>query len=319
MITPPFGAIRAFESAARHQSMSRAGDELFVTHAAVSHQVRKLEDWMGVPLFRRQGRGVQLTAAGEQLFVRVAPLLLGIADACSTVKAACKGASLTVGCIPTVAARWLVPNLDRFSSEFPDVEIRVAYAHADEKLASSNLDVLITYGEDSSKDVITEPLFSRINKPVCSPHFMAQRGPFKSPEQIIASDLLHDASRDGWREWAAAAGLTLSKDLAGTTYQDFNLLATAVIAGHGLGLCPVNVFSAEIRLGDLIVVSDIATNGDKGYVVMTRRNRPKTVVDFVRWFVAETQAIQTGTTDAKRQSSTKQVDRRKPGAKRKAA
>ncbi|MCX7278287.1 MAG: LysR substrate-binding domain-containing protein [Burkholderiales bacterium] len=309
------GAVRAFEAAARHQSMSRAGDELFVTHAAVSHQVRNLEEWIGVPLFRRQGRGVQLTTAGEQLFVRVSPLLSGIADACKTVKAASKGASLTVGCIPSVASRWLVPNLDRFSSEFPDVEIRVAYAHADEKLASSNLDVLITYGEDPSKEVITEPLFSRINKPVCSPHFMTKHGPFRSPEQLIASELLHDASRDGWREWAGAAGLTLNKELAGTTYQDFNLLATAIIAGHGIGLCPVNVFSEEIRRGDLIVASDIATNGDKGYVVMTRRNRPKTVTNFVHWFVATTQAIQAGAAGTGSQGTLTQAGHRKSGAK----
>jgi LysR family glycine cleavage system transcriptional activator len=316
MNSPSLSAIRAFEAAARHLSMSRAGDELHVTHAAVSHQVRKLEDWIGVPLFRRQGRGVRLTAAGEQLFVRLAPLLSGIADACSTVKAACKGTSLTVGCIPSIATRWLVPNLGRFSSEFPDVEIRVVYAHADEKLASSNLDVLITYGEDPSKDVVTEPLFSRINKPVCSPHFLTHRGPFKSSEQIIASDLLHDASREGWREWASAAGLRLRKELAGTIYQDFNLLATAVIAGHGIGLCPVNVFSAEIRRGDLIVVSEIATNDDKGYVVMTRRNRSKIGDDFVRWFVAETKATQVGATGAKRQSSTTHAHRRKSGARR---
>ena len=319
MTTPPLGAIRAFEAAARHQSISRAADELFVTHAAISHQVHKLEDWIEAPLFRHQGRGVKLTAAGEQLFLQVAPLLAGIAQACKTVKATNKGASLAVGCIPSIATRWLVPHLDRFTREFPDVDIRVVYAQADEKLASSNLDVLITYGEDGSKDVITEPLFSRINKPVCSPHFLAKRGPFKAAEQIIASDLLHDASRDGWKEWAQAAGLAVGKELPGITYQDFNLLATALIAGHGIGLCPINVFSAEIRRGDLIVVSDIATNGAMGYVVMTRRNRSKTIGDFVHWFVTETLAMQTDDIGPQRQVSTSKIGQRKPVTKRKAA
>ena len=273
-------------------SFSRAGDELHVTHAAVSHQMRNLEDWFGAPLFRRDGRGVRLTPAGEQLFARISPLLSGITDACGTVKKAHTGASLSVGCIPSIATRWLVPNLGKFSSAYPDVDIRVVYAHADEKLASSNLDVLITYGEDDSKDVLTDQLFSRINKPVCSRHFMAQRGPFKRADQIIASDLLHDASREGWKEWSTAAGLKVTKTLSGPIYQDFNLLATAVLAGHGIGLCPVNVFSAEIRRGDLIVASEIATNDDKGYVIMTRRGRPKFVDDFVRWFIAETRSSQ---------------------------
>ena len=292
MTPPPLGALRAFEAAARHMSLSRAGDELHVTHAAISHQMRNLEDWFGAPLFQRHGRGVRLTTTGEQLFARIAPLLSGITDACSAVKKNYTGASLSVGCIPSIATRWLVPNLGKFSSEYPDVDIRVVYAHADEKLASSNLDVLITYGEDHSKDVLTEQLFSRINRPVCSPHFMAQHGPFNRPEQIIASDLLHDASREGWKEWSTAAGLKLTKALSGPIYQDFNLLATAVIAGHGIGLCPVNVFSAEIRRGDLVVASEIATNDDKGYVVMTRRGRPRIGDDFVHWFIAETKSKQ---------------------------
>lgn len=307
MTLPPFGALRAFEAAARHVSFTRAGEELHVTHAAVSHQMRTLEDWFGTPLFRRDGRGVRLTAAGEQLAARIAPLLSGIVDACGAVKKAHTGASLSVGCIPSIAARWLVPHLGEFSGAHPQADIRVLYAHADEKLASSNLDVLITYGEDDSKDVKTELVFSRVNNPVCSPHFMAKHGPFARPEAIIACDLLHDASREGWTQWMQAAGLKATRPLGGPVYQDFNLLATAVLAGHGIGLCPVNVISAEIRRGDLVVASEIATNDDKGYMIMSRRDGPTIGDEFVRWFVGITRASQVDEGRSKRRR--KSLDR----------
>lgn len=290
MKLPPLGALRSFEAAARHLSLSRAGDELHVTHAAISHQVRNLEDWFGTTLFRREGRGIQLTASGQALFARVSPLFESLSDACQRVKAVAGGGSLTVGCIPSIASRWLVPNLDKFSAQHPQVDIRVVYAHAHERLSQAELDILITYGEDDTRGVQAERLFSRINMPVCSPHFLRERGPFKRPKQIVGSSLLHDETREGWREWCVLAGIPGVDVSNGPIYQDFNLLATAVIAGHGIALCPVNVFRAEISRGDLVVISDIATNEDKGYYVMSRGDRPKLADDFVAWFVATAQS-----------------------------
>ena len=290
MNLPPLGALRAFEAAARHLSLSRAGDELHVTHAAVSHQVRNLESWFGASLFRREGRGIQLTPSGQALYARVSPLFESLSDACHRVKAVAGGGTLTVGCIPSIAGRWLVPNLNQFSAQHPQVDIRVVYAHANERLSQADLDILITYGEDDSPGVLSERLFSRVNRPVCSPHFFREHGPFKRPRQIAASPLLHDETRDGWREWCVAAGIASMDVSNGPVYQDFNLLATAVIAGHGIALCPVNVFRAEISRGDLVILSDTATNEDKGYYVMSRADRPKIAEDFVAWFVATAQA-----------------------------
>jgi len=286
MKLPPLGALRAFEAAARHLSLSRAGDELYVTHAAISHQVRNLEDWFGAALFRREGRGIQLTSSGQALYARMSPLLESISDACQRVKALSGAGALTVGCIASIASRWLVPNLPTFSKQHPGADIRVVYAQANERLGSADLDILITYGEDNSKGVVSERLFSRINKPVCSQYFLRELGPFDNPAQIASAPLLHDETRDAWREWCVIAGQKEANVDAGPVYQDFNLLATAVIAGHGIALCPINVFRAEIFRGDLLVLSDIATNEDKGYYLMTRPDRSGIADAFVKWFVA---------------------------------
>lgn len=285
MSLPSLSALRAFEAAARHLSMSLAGDELHVTHAAISHQVRHLEDWCGAPLFHRDGRRLRLTASGQVLAGKLSPLFEAIGDTCERVRAMSANTVLKVGCIPSIATRWLIPNLQKFSQRHAEVDIRVVYAKANDRLNDSDLDVLITYGDDESRNVLTQHLFSRINTPVCNPHFFKQHGPFDTPEQIAASPLLHDETTQGWKEWCKAAGIADRSVQSGTVYQDFNLLATAVIAGHGIGLCPVKVFSEEIRRGDLVAVSDISTNGDKDYVAMIRRDRPQPAADFVSWFV----------------------------------
>ena len=96
--------------------------------------------------------------------------------------------------------------------------------------------------------------------------------------------MLHDETTAGWQEWCRLAGIPEAKVTSGTIYQDFNLLATAVIAGHGIGLCPVNVFREEIGRGDLVVISSVSIYDDKGYAIVTRRDRSKVVADFVEWF-----------------------------------
>lgn len=291
MRLPSLNALRAFEAAARLQSLSQAGDELHVTHAAISHQVRKLEDWFGLPLLRRVGRGIEPTAAGQILQAQLTATWQQLADTCQTVKAYNAPHRLKVGCIPSIASRWLVPRLAQFSKRHPDADIRVEYASANAQLLDGTLDVLITLGQDSSLGVRSHMLFSRINLPVCSPHFVKRNSGLKRPETLVRASLLHDESRDGWREWCERAGLTGLKrprSLSGPIFQDFNMLATAVIAGHGIGLCPVNVFRAEIERGDLVVLSDIATNEDKGYYMMWRDTAGPLVTQFVQWFARQT-------------------------------
>ncbi|MEW2915121.1 LysR substrate-binding domain-containing protein [Leisingera sp. JC11] len=284
MKLPPLSALKSFEAAARLLSFSKAGDELFVTHAAISHQIRKLEEWFGAKLFVRRGRSVKLTPAGEMLFRQISPALAEITEACSRVKALGGKDTLSVGCIPSIASRWLVPNLNAFTANHPDMEVKVLYATADEKLADGDLDVLITTGAERVPGVTSAKLFSRVTKPVCSPAFADAYCPLDTPAQIAAAPLLHDENREGWRQWFQTAGVPWMAEDSGVVYQDFNLLATAVIAGHGVALCPVEVFRMEVARGDLIVLSDIAANANAAYFASYHEKAKAAVTDFVQWF-----------------------------------
>jgi LysR family transcriptional regulator, glycine cleavage system transcriptional activator len=284
MKLPPLTALKAFEVAARHLSFSKAGDELFVTHAAVSHQMRKLEDWFGTKLFSRRGRGIQLTQSGKMLFKYLSPSLAELAEVCARIQMLGSKETLTVGCIPSIASRWLVPNLNMFTSRHPDLDVRVVYATSGESILNGDLDVLISTGETEAPGVQSTRLFSRVNKPVCSQLFFAEHGPFETPEDFEAAPLLHDESRTGWLNWFQAANTSWRSNDSGPVYQDFNLLATAVIAGHGIALCPIEVFRHEIRRGDLVVLSDIATNTEAAYTAHTRQNTTEPTRAFVDWF-----------------------------------
>lgn len=286
MDRPPLNAIRAFEAAARHLSVSAAGDELHVTHAAISHQLRRLEEWLGMPLLRRSGRGVALTPAGSELLGSASRALRDIDEACRMIRRRAKGQSVVVGCIPSIASRWLVPRLADFRSRFASVALKVVYAQAGDRLDDADVDVLITLGADFSPSVENRRLMSRINRPVCSPHYRTTNPEVESPDGILTAALLHDETHAGWREWFEAAGLRHADPSAGLVFADFNILATAVIAGHGVALCPVDVFRAEIGRGDLVVLSDVATNRDKAYYLTMRSTAPPEARDFADWFVA---------------------------------
>ena len=287
----PLNAIRAFEATARHLSFSAAGEELHVTHPAISHQIKRLEDWLGVPLFHRNARKVRLTDAGVVLFAAAGSALAELVAACRRVRRNAGSEALLVGCIPSIASRWLVPRLADFTAHHSGVGMRVVYAQAEERLSDGDNDVLITLGADPAADVISLKLFSRMNRPVCSPHYLAGKAHLRTPAGIATADLLHDETRQNWREWFAEAGMPKIDVGTGPVFADFNILATAVIAGHGVALCPVEVFRDELNRGDLVVLSDVSTNRDKGYFLTMSANASPAAAKFAAWFRDEVSAL----------------------------
>jgi DNA-binding transcriptional LysR family regulator len=291
MKLPPLNALRVFEVAARLGSFSGAGEELHVTHAAVSRQVRQLETWFGRPLFLREARGVSLTKAGRDLAASVSDGLGRIAAASAALRRDDRQRTIAVGCIPSIASRWLVPVLADFSAVHPEISVQVLHAKAEERLRDADYDVLITMGDDSSGDVERRRLFSRASKPVCSPHYLARVGRLATPRAILdKADLLHDESRTFWSDWFAGAGIKPKGELRGPVFQDFNLLGTAVIAGHGVALCPVDVVRNEIARGDLVVLSERSILDDRSYAIFTRKPLRRPARQFRDWFVAAVQA-----------------------------
>ncbi|MBB4218664.1 LysR family transcriptional regulator [Rhizobium anhuiense] len=282
-MTLPFGALRAFEAAARLSSFSRAGDELRVTHAAISHQIRHLEEWFGRALFLREKRGVRLAPEAKSFAETLSSSLERISAEAELLKLRTRS-EITVGCIPSIATRWLIPSLSDFLAKHSDVTIKVVYAMAEQRLRETGCDVLITLGADTFEGVVCHQLFSRATQPVASPRYLERKGSIDHATQIATADLLHDETTAHWAQWLDKAGVPLTPTLRGPVFQDFNLLATAAIAGHGVALCPVELCRREIENGDLIVLSDIAILAQESYFLICRASPQKSISAFCTWF-----------------------------------
>lgn len=276
--------MRAFECAARHLSFSRAGDELCVTHAAVSHQIKLLEGWFGRPLFVRENRQVRLNHAGKELYEHLARALPELSRLCHRLK---QGPDpVKIGCIPSIASRWLIPGLSDFNAKFPEIQVSILYARAEENLVDGDYDLLVTFRQDPAPHTNSMPLFSRASRPVCSPHYLTRRPKPETPQAILQCDLLHDENERDWRDWADAAGASdqLFAGHLGPVFQDSNLMMTAAIAGHGIALCPIDVFRTEIDRGDLVVLSDIATRQDEKYYLIEHKDCRQEAKTVSCWF-----------------------------------
>ena len=285
MKLPPLNTLQAFEAAARLSNLSRAGNELNVTHAAISSQIKRLETWFGRQLFQRSGRGVTLTPVGQAFYGTVKNALAAIADTSQELKRSRDKKAVSVACLPSIATRWLVPYLADFTRKYPDIALQVSYAKALEEFDAERYDVLITHLPLASAQLSNTKLFSRINKPVASPHYIEKNRSLLNGA-FDGVQLLHDETIQAWNDWFVRAELAPTNLTHGPIYQDFNLLATAVIAGHGVALCPVEVFRREISAGDLIILSHVATLEDQGYYVVSARVPSHSVAMFTRWFVA---------------------------------
>ncbi len=283
MSMPSLNALRTFEAAARLLSFAKAGDEMHVTHAAVSHQVRHLEDWFGFALFQRAGRGVRLTAAGESLAAVLSLGFSSIEKECMRLKQRGAQERVTVACIPSIASRWLIPALPLFAEKYPGHDVRVVYASAENRLRQTECDVLITLGADPSPKTTSRRLFSRRNQPVVSPRYLDGKGG-SSGIDFSTVDLLHDETTDHWSAWFRLAGVDRQRPLRGPVFQDFNMLATAVVAGHGVALCPVEVIRREIAAGDLVVLSALSILDDEGYFLITGADAAPAATLFSAWF-----------------------------------
>ncbi|NJM29356.1 MAG: LysR family transcriptional regulator [Rhizobiales bacterium] len=235
-----------FEAAARSGSFSRAADELHVTQSAVSHQIRQLEDWFGVPLFDRQGRRTVPTQDG-------ADLAHALADAFATMTAACKrlsqrdtGQALTIGVLPSIATIWLIPRLTDFLRDNPDIAPRVQYAFHGRRLDFGDIDIAIQWGiPPQGLDRITK-LLSGSTIAVCSEAFLARHGPIERPRDISERPLLHDTDRSGWQNWLKASGVKAPGPLPGPVFEDFNLLRAAALSGQGVALCPASLIADDL-------------------------------------------------------------------------
>src|SRR5690606_17576811 len=211
---PPLNALRAFEAAARHMSFTNAAEELFVTPAAISHQIRALEEWCGQPLFRRLNRALLLTEAGQMLHPGLRDGFDRLAETVERLRACEAGGELVVSMPPSFASKWLVPRLERFTSRHPDIDVRISANIELVDFRRDRVDVALRFGFGHYPELEVHRLFTASVAPICSPRLLEGPHPLRTPQDLRLHTLLHDdstflfdATHPDWRMWLKAAGV----------------------------------------------------------------------------------------------------------------
>jgi LysR family glycine cleavage system transcriptional activator len=285
---PPLNALRAFEAAAARTSFSQAAADLHVTQAAVSHQVKLLEDWFGLPLFRREARSVRLTAAGALLFEAARDALETLAEVTRRLRDD-DGGRLTVTVLHSFAATWLVPRLRRFREHHPDIDVRLDTTETLVDLARSDVDVAIRYGMGNWPGLHVEWLMAENRFPVCSPALAAGPPRLERLEDLRGLTLIHDDDIFGWPEWLAAAGIQGVDVRRGPAYNNSNLAVDAAINGDGILLARSVLVADALAAGRLVKPFDVSQPAHMAYYFACTEaalERPK-VAAFRAWLTDE--------------------------------
>jgi len=255
---PPLNALRAFEAAARHESFTRAAGELHVTPAAVSHQVKTLEEALGIVLFLRERNGLRLTDPGRAYLPGVREAFERLVDAMDELAAVGQHGVLTVTVAPSFAAKWLVPRLDSFHEAHPDIDVRISASMGLTDFAAGDVDLAIRYGAGGYPGLETELLLRDTVYPVCSPALMEGEHPLTAPRNLRFHTLLHDDSSDGddscptWPMWTKAAGVTGIEARRGPRFNQASLVLEAAILGRGVALAKSTLADADLAGGRLV-------------------------------------------------------------------
>ncbi|MFC4158336.1 transcriptional regulator GcvA [Chitinimonas lacunae] len=249
---PPLNSLRAFEAAARLQSFSAAADELFVTHGAVSKQIKQLEAWLGVRLFERSGGRVRLTEVGWRYLVQVQDGLDIIANATAQIMQPDQRRRLVVNSTPTLAMHWLLPQLDDFRQQRPDVELRLTTSDRDISRLDAPFDVAIRRGPADWPGHVGKPFLAESELPLCSPALLG-RLPIDSPADLARHTLLYaDTRPTAWQRWLTLAGVPDLKPAASQQFDHFYLALQAAIDGLGVTLGPLPMLRPKLDAGLLV-------------------------------------------------------------------
>lgn len=287
----PLNALRSFDAAARHLNFGRAAEELGVTAAAVSAQIRRLEEWVGRPLFVRGHRSLTLSPAGERLAPRLTSLFVDM-EHLLTDTVAIDVKMLRISTIQSFASKWLAPRIGRFMAQHPTLQLRISGEDRRVDLDRDGVDVALRYGEGGWDDVYSERLLSCTAFPVCHPALALR---FPEPELIPAGLLIVDEASliapglPTWEAWFGANGLPVPRGCGGVVFRNSHVAIAAAIEeqGFAFGLSPL--VEADLAAGRLVRPYPLALQSPFGFWFVCRPDRlnePK-IAALRAWLVAE--------------------------------
>src|SRR5882757_1459980 len=299
---PPLNALRAFEAAARHLSLTKAAQELNVTAGALSHQIRGLEDLLGLKLFERHVRSIALTSTGRQLFPGLQTGFVHIRDAVAGISDASDERILVISTPPGLTAKWLAPRLYRFSAAHPEIDVRVSSSLGNANFTTDGVDVAVrnlSADPVADADLVIDRLIALNLVPVCSPRLIETYGPFTSPAALKGVPLIHDeslasrADMPTWLDWFTAAGVSGVDVNRGLRFNSADHALDATVEGAGVLLAHDVLAYDELRTGRLIAPFELTLPTHRAYhfICTKRRQDHPNVQAFRAWIKQEVAAL----------------------------
>jgi LysR family glycine cleavage system transcriptional activator len=273
---PPLNALRTFEAAARHLSFTKAAAELFVTQAAVSHQIKALEDHLGMPLFRRFNRALMLTDEGQALLPFVRDAFDQLADGVRRLRQGQSSGVLTISVLPSLASTWLIPRLRDFQIRHPEIEVHMTATERLVDFAREPVDAGLRYGLGHWPGLRSERLLSAEIIPVCSPALLEGPHPLRTPDDLVHHQLLHVLNApDDWRMWLTAAGVRGVDPDRGLKFDHTSLAIQAALNGLGVAMGPGPLVDGDLAAGRLVEPFDLELPSNSAYYFVA----PETTAD----------------------------------------
>lgn len=292
---PSTSALVSFEAAARHESFTKAAEELSLTQSAICRQIGSLESFLNVELFRRSRRGVKLTEAGLSYSRRVATQLDAVERDTLSVMGHQGVNVIELAVVPTFGTQWLLPRLKHFQQQNPDVTINLTNRTRPFLFADTDFDAAIYFGDADWSGTHAHRLMSENPMPVCSPALLGDRTHI-SARELSEMPLLQQTTRPyAWRQWFSALDMTIAHDMTGSRYELFSMLAQAAIHDMGVALIPPFLIQRELAEKRLLVANSYALSSAKAYYLMIpeRKVESASLKAFRDWLVqqAETYAM----------------------------
>jgi LysR family glycine cleavage system transcriptional activator len=292
---PGLNLMRTFEVAGRLSSFTKAAGELHVTPAAVSYQMRALEDQLGVKLFARTSRVVRLTPAGEILLAGVGEALDGIGRTIARIGTMDGRPQLNVTTSPSFAAKWLVPRLHDFLQRYPEADVRMNVSEGVVDLSRGEADLAVRFGNGNYPGLQIDRLFEETIFPVCSPKLLKGKHPLRQPRGLKHHTLIHvewraqGATWPDWRMWLLAAGIRDLDPMRGLRFTQTSIALQAAIEGQGVALSESTLVADDLASGRLVRPFTLTVKGPAqfGYYALTTpagAERPL-VKAFRRWLI----------------------------------
>ncbi|MGB1198745.1 MAG: transcriptional regulator GcvA [Thalassotalea sp.] len=285
---PPLNALKAFEASARQLSFTKAAEELFVTQAAISHQIKSLEEHLGLKLFMRKNRSLLLTEEGQSYFLDIKDIFTSLHEATEKLLARGAKGAITVSLQPSFAIQWLVPRLTSFNVQHPEIDVRIKAVDQADNSLTEDVDVAIYHGRGRWPDVYAEQLHTEYLVPVCSPLLLSGKKPINTMHDLANHTLLHDTSRRDWKRWFKEANVKGINVNHGPIFSHSAMVVQAAVHGQGVALAQSVLAKPELDAGRLVNLFDHRLISKNAFYIVCREHQMDVgkISAFREWMLA---------------------------------